>query len=699
MKESHLLTRRFSRPYYPGCAAPLGADIQRGGVNFSIYAPEAERVELLLFDQVEDSNPAKIFELDPRWNKTAFYWHVFVTGLKHGQLYGYRVHGPYRPEQGLRFDGAKLLLDPYGRAVATPKTYDRDAACRPGSNLGEARKSVLVDLCCFDWEDDLPIHQPFSQTVIYELHVGGFTKHPSSGLPEALRGTYAGLAAKASYLAELGITAVELLPVFQFDPFEAPAGKSNYWGYNPVSFFAPHAEYCVSKDPLDAIDEFREMVRTLHQHGIEVILDVVFNHTSEADERGPTFGLRGFADGVYYHLDENGNYRNYSGCGNAIKANHAVVRRLIIDSLVAWVRDMHVDGFRFDLAAILSRDSDGKPMETPPVLWAIESEPVLAGTKLIAEAWDAAGLYQVGRFSGERWNEWNGDFRDAVRAFVRGDDGTTERLAARLVGSPDLFGHKEREAELSINFITCHDGFTLNDLVSYERKHNEANGEDNRDGAEHNLSSNCGHEGPSTDPRIEALRLRQIKNLLTLQFASLGTPMLLMGDEMRRTQYGNNNAYCQDNEISWLNWSFLQEQSELHRFTRELIRLRRDSGWSQSVADMPLSELLATARPRWHGIELDKPDFAAHSHSLAVTIHELEDRWRVHLIANAWREGLRFALPGPETGYRGRWRRLIDTSQAAPEDIFEVSEAPLIEGDAIFVEPYSVVLLSDIHRD
>ena len=377
------------------------------------------------------------------------------------------------------------------------------------------------------------------------------------------RGTFAGLIEKIPYLQQLGITAVELLPVFQFDAQDCPPGKVNYWGYAPVSFFAPHRR-TARRDPLGPVDEFRDMVKALHRAGIEVILDVVFNHTAEGDQRSPTLCFRGLDNTAYYILEQDrSRYANYTGTGNTLSANHPIVRRMIVDSLRYWVETMHVDGFRFDLASILTRDASGLRLPSPPVLWDIESDPVLAGTKLIAEAWDAAGLYQVGSFIGDSWKEWNRRFRDDVRDFFRGAPGSVGRIADRLVGSPEIYGHEEREAEQSVNFVTCHDGFTLNDLVSYEHKHNEANGEDNHDGADDNRSWNCGVEGPSDDPEIERLRTRQVKNFLTVTLLSLGMPMILMGDEARRSQSGSNNAYCQDNEISWFDWTLLEKHAEI----------------------------------------------------------------------------------------------------------------------------------------
>jgi isoamylase len=496
-----------------GRRSPLGATVGHGGTNFSVFSRSASGVELLLFDREDDARPARAIRLDPAINRTYHYWHVFVPGLGPGQIYGYRVEGPFDPAHGMRFDPGKVLLDPYGRGVVVPKNYSRDAAAVEGDNAATAMKSVVLDLRAYDWESDMPLERPSSQTVVYEMHVRGFTQHPSSGIAENKRGTFAGLIEKIPYLQQLGITAVELLPVFQFDAQDAPPGRVNYWGYAPVSFFAPHQAYSSRQDPLGPVDEFRDMVKALHRAGIEIILDVVFNHTAEGDHRGPTLCFRGLDNSTYYILEQGGSqYANYSGTGNTLNANHPIVRRLIVDSLRYWVEEMHVDGFRFDLASILARDSSGQLMSSPPVLWDIESDPSLAGTKFIAEAWDAAGLYQVGSFVGDSWKEWNGRFRDDVRSFFRGEEGMVTRFADRFVGSPEIYSHKRREAEQSVNFVTCHDGFTLNDLVSYNQKHNEVNGEDNRDGADDNRSWNCGIEGPTDDPAVEKLRNRQVKN-------------------------------------------------------------------------------------------------------------------------------------------------------------------------------------------
>ena len=675
-----------------GRSYPLGATIVAGGVNFSLFSRAASEMELLFFDREDDARPARVIRIDPADNRTYHYWHVFVPGAQAGQLYGFRVHGPFDPDSGFRFDPSKLLLDPYSRAVVVPKNYNRDAARMEGDNASTAMKSVIVDPSAYDWEGDKPLKRPSSRTIVYEMHVRGFTAHPNSGVPAKKRGTYAGLIEKIPYLQQLGITAVELLPVFQFDAQDCPPGRVNYWGYAPVSFFAPHQGYSSRQDPVGPVDEFRDLVKALHRSGIEVILDVVFNHTAEGDQSGPTLCHRGIDNSAYYILQEDrSRYANFSGTGNTINANHPVVRRMIVDSLRYWVEEMHVDGFRFDLASILARDSSGHVMSNPTVLWDIESEPALAGTKIIAEAWDAAGLYQVGSFVGDSWKEWNGRFRDDVRDFFRGADHSVPRIADRFLGSPDIYGHKLREAEQSINFVTCHDGFTLNDLVSYNQKHNEENGEGNRDGMDDNRSWNCGVEGPSDDPAVEQLRTRQVKNFLTFTMLSFGMPMIVMGDEVRRTQYGNNNAYCQDSETSWFDWTLPSRHADVHRFVRLLIARRQTRDMEHERRRISLNQLLRDGTKTWHGVKLGQPDWSPASHSLAfhadIAGHELT----FHVIFNAYWEPLEFELPILSSGEG--WRRWIDTGLDPPQEIVEWQAAPPVPGYTYHAGPRSVVVL------
>ena len=675
-----------------GRSSPLGATVSREGANFSVYSKHATGIELLLFDRADDACPSSVIRIDPATNRTYHYWHVFVHGVKAGQIYGYRVSGTFDPASGMRFDHRKLLLDPYGLAVVVPQNYSRDAARQKGDNTATAMKSVVADPSAYDWEGDTPLHRPSSRTIIYEMHVRGFTRHPSSGVGENKRGTFAGLIEKIPYLHELGVTAVELMPVFQFDPQDAPPGLVNYWGYAPVSFFAVHHAYSSRQDPLGPMDEFRDMVKALHRAGIEVILDVVFNHTAEGDHSGPTLSFRGLDNSTYYILDRDpSRYANYSGTGNTLNANHPIVRRMILDSLRYWVEQMHVDGFRFDLAAILGRNDLGEVLSNPPILWDIESDPALAGTKLIAEAWDAAGLYQVGSFLGDSWKEWNGRFRDDVRSFFRGDEGFVGSFADRLLGSPAIYGHKEREVEQSVNYVTCHDGFTLNDLVSYSRKHNEANGEGNRDGTDDNRSWNCGAEGPSDDPVVEKLRNRQVKNFLTITMLSAGIPMILMGDEVRRTQFGNNNAYCQDNETSWFDWRLLAKHADVHRFVTLLNARRRLRNTEIERQRISLNRLLRGANLQWHGVNLGQPDWSTFSHSIALTVEIPDERLTLHLIVNAYREALDFELP--QSGRPGiGWRRWINTALDSPQDIVHWEAALPAPSSAVRAEPRSVIV-------
>ena len=676
-----------------GKSFPLGATILPGGTNFSVFAKHSTAAQLLLFEDVNAAKPSRVIDLDSRMNRTYHYWHVFVPGIASGQIYAYRIAGPFDPERGLRFDPNKILLDPYAKCIARPAGRSREAARHRGDNCAGALRNVVVETGAYDWEGDAPLGRPLVRTIIYEMHVGGFTRHPSSGVAPTKRGTYAGLIQKIPYLQDLGISAVELLPVFAFDEEDGPPGLGNYWGYQPLSFFAPHPGYSSRPDPLGGLDEFRDMVKALHRAGIEVILDVVYNHTAEGKEDGPTICFRGLANENYYILArDKSSYADYTGCGNTLNANEPIVRRLILDSLRYWVSEMHVDGFRFDLASILARDQEGRPMASPPILWDIESDPILADVKLIAEAWDAAGLYQVGHFVGDSWKEWNGKFRDDIRAFLKGDNGTARAVAFRLTGSPDVYEHEQREAEQSINFVTCHDGFTLNDLVSFNTKHNEANGEGNRDGADDNLSWNCGSEGPSTDPEVERLRNRQIKNFFTLTLLATGTPMLLMGDEVRRTQCGNNNAFCQNSEISWFDWTLVEKHADLHRFVRHLIALRTNRDLPVERVDMTLNELLRQQSVQWHGVRLNAPDWSHESHTIAATVRLLGYPLLLHLIINAYWEAFEFEIPALQPA-PASWRRCVDTYLDPPDDVRSWADAPPLQGSACRVEPRSVVLL------
>jgi isoamylase len=675
-----------------GRSYPLGATLIGGGANFSVFSRSACSIELLFFDCVDDARPSRVIPIDPLANRTYHYWHVFVPGVQAGQIYGFRAYGPFEPARGLRFDPSKLLLDPYARAIAVPKNYSREAARRKEDNTATAMKSVVTDSQAYDWEGDVPLKRPWARTIIYEMHVRGFSAHPSSGVTESKRGTYAGLIEKIPYLQQLGITAVELLPVFQFDPQDAPPGRTNYWGYAPTSFFVPHQAYSSHCGPLDVLNEFRDMVKALHRAGIEVILDVVFNHTAENGHDGPTLCFRGLDNPTYYLLcEDRSRYANFTGTGNTLNANHPVVRRMIVDSLRYWVSEMHVDGFRFDLASILARDSSGAVMSNPPVLWDIESDPSLAGTKMIAEAWDAGGLYQVGNFVGDAWREWNDRFRDDIRDFFRGTHGSVGRAADRLLGSPSIYGPKQRELEASINFVACHDGFTLNDVVSYNHKHNEDNGEDNRDGCEQNRSWNSGSEGPTEDPVIERLRNRQVKNFLTAVMLSGGVPMFLMGDEVRHSQLGNNNAYCQDNETSWLDWNLASRHADVLRFVKLLLERRALRDVEHERRRMSLGQTLGEIKSAWHGVTLNQPDWSPFSHSIAFGGEVKAEGVVAHIILNVYWEPLDFELP--TLGGTENWWRWIDTALDPPNEICEWNAEQPVAGSTYHAAARSVVVL------
>ena len=670
---------------------PLGPTLTDDGVNFSIFSAHAKAMHLLLFDSEDAGGANRVISLDPKRNRTGHYWHIQVPNISSGQVYAYRADGIYAPEYGYRFDPEKVLLDPYAKAVCVSR-YRRAAAIKRGDNEAFSMRSVIADLDRYDWEGDQPLCREFSETIIYELHVGGFTRNPNSGVSQEKRGNYAGLVEKIPYLQELGITAIELMPVCQFDWQDAPPGLENYWGYSPVSFFALHLGYSVSESPLPCLDEFRDMVKAFHRANIEVILDVVYNHTAEGGADGPTISLKGLDNSLYYRLSpDRRNYVDFTGTGNTLNANQSVARRMIVDSLRYWVSEMHVDGFRFDLAAVLSRDENGTPISNSPVFWDIDSDPVLAGAKLTAEAWDAAGLYEVGSFSRDRWKEWNGRFRDDVRSFLKSDRGRVLSLQQRLLGSPDLYRNHLHPSQQSINFITCHDGFTLNDLVSYNNKHNDNNQQQNCDGVWDNLSWNCGVEGPSDNPAIESLRERQIRNAYALNLLAAGVPLLTMGDEVRRTQMGNNNAYCQNNFVSWFDWDLLARNSALRRFVAALIRLRKNFALGGSGNSLSLAEFLGTAHLDWHGVRLFSPDLSEDSRTLAATGY-IENGPAFHLILNAFWEPLNFAVPpAPE---KTSWVRVIDTFLPPPRDIMD-APVDVVASDYL-VQPRSTVLLMTI---
>ena len=676
----------------PGKTHPLGATPSKEGVNFAIFSQHATAVELLLFEDPQDIEPIKTIALDPESNKSFYFWHVFIKGLKPGAGYAYRIDGSEDIEQGHRYNKNKVLIDPYAKQNDNT-LWNRDDAVGTEDNLATSMRSVVVE-DNYDWSGDRHPRHPMNETIVYEMHVKGFTKSADCKCP----GTYAGVIEKIPYLKELGITAVELLPVFDFDEKEIREvnGKqlTNYWGYDPHSFFAPEASY--SQNANNAITEFRDMVKALHKAGIEVILDVVFNHTNEGNEDGPIINFKGIDNSVYYHLVPGNEYyyMDYSGCGNTVNCNHPIVDKLILECLEYWVEEMHVDGFRFDEGSILSRGIDGKPMKYPPVIWHLETSEALAETKLFAEAWDAGGLYQVGYFPGYRCAEWNGKFRDDIRGFVKGDPGKISAVASRMAGSADIYQSTGHLPVNSLNFITCHDGFTLNDLVSYNDKHNEANGENNRDGIDNNLSWNCGIEGETDNSEVEALRTKQIKNFATILMLSVGVPMILSGDEVRRTQQGNNNSYCQDNELSWFDWNLVEQNAEILRFFREAIAFRkchchpalnRDRFFTGEQNERGMTDI------SWHGCKLNSPDWDdPNARSLAYTLAGFEGAADLHVMLNMYWEDLEFELP---TLNERRWYRAIATAEASPNDIVKRGEEAKVDGNVYTVKNRSIVVL------
>ena len=682
-----------------GSPLSLGASVGDKGVNFALISAGATAVSIVFFESgVHDA----YYEvaLDPHANKTGDVWHAQIEGLPDDFRYGYRVDGPHNPSRGQRFDRRQILTDPYSLALSGGALWGNPLV-RKGArdnSFTYLRRSFLPGRD-FDWQGDRPLGRPLSETIIYELHVRGYTNHGSSGVQHP--GTFRGLIEKIPYLSSLGVNAVELMPVNEFD--EEPGarvnpltGKSlvNFWGYNPYAFFAPKASYAADALKGGQVDEFREMVREFHKAGIEVILDVVFNHTGEGDSRGPVFSFRGLDDGVYYMLNEQGVYRNYSGCGNTMNCNHPQVRRLIIDCLRYWVAEMHVDGFRFDLASILGRDSNGDVLANPPVLEEIAHDPILASTKIIAEAWDAAGLYQVGSFPAwGRWAEWNGRYRDDVRRFLLGDHGTISAFATRIAGSADLYQNDGRTPPHSINFVTCHDGFTLRDLVSYNQKNNLANGEDNRDGENHNISYNYGEEGESDSPSIRRMRRRQAKNAMLIMMISQGTPMILAGDEFLRTQGGNNNPYCQDNGISWVNWVFAETESEHLNFCKHIILFRKNLaslGREKFFSGKPSEAGSRLPDISWHGLEVGKPKFEEGAPYLAVLLAGLRHEPAVYIALNMSARPVTFKLPGSPDGV---WLRKIDTAGREGCDFFPAGKEKMESRTSIRLRPRSILVL------
>lgn len=645
----------------PGRAHPLGCSLDGSGLNVAVFSRHATRIDLLLFDGSRHAeSPLVSIQLDARCNRTGDIWHARVEGAPEGVVYALRANGPNEPVRGHRFNPEKTLLDPY--AIALVGTDCWDFACAGSGEADSAGKPRcwVAEQAPFDWQGDCRLGRPWSETIIYESHVRGLTIDPSSAVREP--GTYLGLVEKIPYFQKLGVTAVELMPVQEFFENELTRRNPttgerlrNYWGYSTVAFFAPKESYSTRARPGCQLSEFKTMVRELHRAGIELILDIVFNHTAEGDHRGPTLNYRGLDNAIYYMLESDPRYyRNYSGCGNTLNCNHPVVRDHILDCLRYWVTEMHVDGFRFDLASVLGRDTSGELLGNPPLLERIAEDPILRHAKLIAEAWDAGGAYQVGSFSGQRWSEWNGRYRDDVRRFWRGDPGMASAFASRLCGSADIYAHAGKQPVHSINFVTCHDGFTLNDLVSYSEKHNKTNGEGNRDGASENFSANYGTEGDTDDEAIEAVRIRQIKNFLATLFLSRGVPMLLGGDEFRRTQQGNNNAYCQDNTVSWYDWRLIDTHRQIVEFTAELIAFRKAHPVLSSPRFYTDDELI------WFDANGRAPNWETSMQGLGCAILA-EGARSLCLLFNPDDTPLTYRLPKSLRPIR--WRVAIDTAQ------------------------------------
>jgi glycogen operon protein len=684
-----------------GTRYPAGARPGTDGCNFSIFSHHATQVELLLFAHADSPEPFQVIRLDPAVNKSFFAWHVYVEALPTGSWYAWRIDGPRDTAQtGLRFDPGKALLDPHALAVSQT-LWDRQRACQPGDNSACCMRSMLLH-DHYDWEGDQPLARPFQTAIIYELHVGGFTRHPSSGVRHP--GTFAGLIEKIPYLKALGITHVELLPIMAFDEQDVPLGTSalgleNYWGYSTHSFFSPHPGYCVTPEDGTHQREFRDLVKALHRAGIGIILDVVFNHTAESGADGPVINFKGLENGVFYHLDSQDRriYRDYTGCGNTLNCNHPIVASFILNCLEYWVREMHIDGFRFDLASAMARGEDGRPLHDAPLIWGIELSEQLAATKLIAEAWDAVGLYQLGNFPGSRWAEWNGRYRDVIRGFVRGDGGLVSEVATRISGSPDFYQPQHRMPINSINFVTCHDGFTLHDLFSYERKHNEANGEDNRDGHNENLSSNCGVEGDTRNAKVLALRRQLARDTIAILLLSQGVPMLLAGDEVLRTQRGNNNCYCQNNDLAWFDWDLCHTHADMLRFVQQMIALRQRHPALMRRRFLTGNPVGARGMPdiTWHGADGSRPNwFDQHVRVLGFTLAGLSaDEADLHVILNMADTPLQSVLP-PVAGRR--WQLAVDTGRESPHDIIPREQQRPVSESAITIAARSVVVFENI---
>ncbi len=669
-----------------GSAWPLGSSITPNGVNFSIAAPNATNLELLIFENENDDYPIETISLAQE-NRSGDYWHIELEGLTEGTLYGYKISiDKTKDKEGL------LVLDPCARAITGWGKYIRDQNNIINKDYRHFFKGVVTNRDNFDFKSHPRPKHPWNKTIIYELHVAGFTKNPDSNICDSQKGTFIGLIEKIPYLKSIGITTIELLPVFAFDVYDAPGGLKNYWGYSPINWFTPHQSFVDGNNPLEARKQFKQFVEVCHDNGLEVLIDVVYNHTTEGNQDGPNISWKSFGPQTYYHQDENENYQDVSGCGNTIAANRPLVRQLILESLRCWAIELGVDGFRFDLGIALSRGEDLIPLEKPPLFEEIEADPKLSDVKLISEPWDCGGLYKLGNFPAKSFRTWNGHFRDDIRRFWKSEKNTIWPLKDRLVGNKLLYNDNNLANTFSINFITSHDGFTLKDLVSFNKKHNLANGESNRDGDNHNNSFNCGVEGPTTNKEINKLRQRQQRNLLSSLLLSPGIPMLLMGDEVGRSQGGNNNTWCQDNPLGWMTWDPKNCDQDLKEFVIKLISLRKQLPEFFSpncVYDSHKDTNKGKTSDywiQWHGIKVDKPDWSEWSHTLGYSINRKEEGSAIWFGFNAYKEAMVFELPKPISP----WKKYIDTSLLKNKN---VSKKPLSNQSNIRIESNSFILL------
>ncbi len=672
-----------------GTAWPLGSTITKRGVNFSVAAPNASYLELLLFENENDNNPQETIKLTKSY-KSGDYWHIEIEGLTAGCNYAYRVFN--KENTGSKNNSVgRILLDPCAREISGWSKFNRELSKEPTNELNSFLKGVVCERDKFDLQTHPRPRHLWQKTIIYELHVGGFTSSDSSAISNDHQGTFLGLVEKIPYLKEIGITTIELLPVFAFDKSDAPLGLENYWGYSPLNWFTPHKDFISKSSTMTARDQFRKLVSTCHDNGIEVILDVVYNHTTEGNQDGPVISWKGFGEDIYYHKNKQEEFLDVTGCGNTIAANQPIVRQVILESIKCWSIELGVDGFRFDLGIALSRGKDLAPLESPPIFEEIESDPLLSDLKLISEPWDCGGLYRLADFPAKRIATWNGHFRDDLRKFWKGDKNSTWSLKDRLMASPSIYKNNISSVKNSLNFITSHDGFTLIDLVSFNKKHNLSNGESNRDGENNNNSWNHGIEGPTTNKDLTDIRKRQQRNLLSGLLLSPGIPMLLMGDEVGRSQGGNNNAWCQNSSIGWMIWDKNQCDNELKLFVQQLIKIRKNLGAFFSPEKNLVSKYSSNDFDnkfwvQWHGVKLNSPDWSSWSHTISYSVNEANQGSVLWLGLNAYDQSMKFQLPKSTS----TWMKVIDTTKLFSTDL---KGKEITDQNEIQVESRSLVLV------